>query len=109
MKTVSIVYFHGYGSSPNSDKVAALRAGLKDRAKVYAYPADIDPEIAKAELTREIDSMLAGHRNAATQDSVIFIGTSLGGWWASELGESYGIPAIVINPSCNPTSSLAFR
>ncbi len=99
---INVVYFHGYGSSPNSDKVDALRNKLK--VPVFAFPANIDPEIAIREVSDSIDMLLLEDMHAP--DRMLFVGTSLGGWLASELGNLYDIPVVVINPSYEPFNSL---
>lgn len=99
---VVVVYFHGYGSSPNTDKVAALRDGLG--VPVHAFPIDVDPDVARAQLTHNIDMLLLDDMHAP--DRVVFVGTSLGGWWASEMADLYGVPAVVINPSRDPARTL---
>lgn len=100
--TLNIVYFHGYGSSPTTSKVEVLRGALN--VPVFAFPANIDPEIAIAEVSHNIDMLLLDDMHA--YDSFLFIGTSLGGWLASKLGQMYNIPAIIINPSVNPKEGL---
>lgn len=97
-----IVYFHGYGSTPNTDKVNILRQMLN--AKVFAFPIDIDRDVAEQQLTYDIDMSLMNDIHA--DDQVLFVGTSLGGWWASEMAALYKVPAIVINPSCDPSLGL---
>lgn len=98
-----IVYFHGFGSSPNTDKVSRLKAAFPDDY-IYAFPIDIDPEIAEKELTRNINNALVEHLNEAIV--LFFIGTSLGGWWASSLGYDYQCTTILINPSPQPQDTL---
>lgn len=99
----TVIYFHGYGSNANSDKVKALKDGLG--CNVLAFDIDIDPVKAEAYLCQKIDDLLLTdmHRN----DKFIFVGTSLGGWMASKLGVKYKIPAVIINPSCDPVANLA--
>lgn len=97
-----IVYFHGYGSSPKSDKVSVLREALG--VPVFAFPANIDPDIACREIEFNIDMMLLDNMHA--RDQVLFVGTSLGGWMASKMASKYRVPAIIINPSVTPKSSL---
>lgn len=99
-----VVYFHGFGSSPESSKTVRLRESLSCEYEVHAFPIDIDPDIALVELTDRIDSLLL--EDMHRPDKVLFVGTSLGGWWASKLGELYNIPAIIINPSITPYTSL---
>ena len=98
----TIIYFHGYGSSPSSDKVVRLKQNID--FDVYAYPADIDPDIAVKQIGDSIDLMLAD--NPCVPTKMIFIGTSLGGWLASKMAQLYDCEAYIINPSVNPTDSL---
>lgn len=98
-----IVYFHGYGSSPNSDKVEVLRSSFD--SPVFSFPINIDPDKAIADLSHRIDMMLLEDMHA--DDKVVFVGTSMGGWMASEMGKKYNIPAIVINPAWDPSDVLA--
>lgn len=100
--SLTIVYFHGYGSSPLSDKVTTLRNSLG--VSVFAFPADIDPDIAKPLIEFNIDMMLLD--NMHSDDTVLFVGTSLGGWMAAEMAVKYDVPAIIINPACNPRETL---
>ena len=98
-----IVYFHGYQSSPNSNKVNQLKLAFPEDY-VYSFAADIDPEIAIKEVGDKIDSTLLNHLNEKID--VIFIGTSLGSWLAAKLGNVYAVNCILINPVLNPSESL---
>lgn len=99
-----IVYFHGFGSSPNTDKVARLKTAFPDDY-IYAFPIGIDPDFAEKELTRNINNALVEHLNENIV--LFFIGTSLGGWWASSFGYDYQCTAILINPSPHPQDTLS--
>lgn len=97
-----VVYFHGYGSSPNSQKVLTLREQLN--CPVYCFPADVDPQKAVDLISYNIDLVLL--EDMHKDDQLLFIGTSLGGWLASKMAAMYKVPAIIINPSTNPRESL---
>lgn len=99
----TVVYFHGYGSNKNTSKVAELRTALPG-VNVHSFDIDIDPEIAERELEAHIDSMLLDDMHA--RENVIFVGTSLGAWWASKMSRRYRTRAIAINPSLHPSASL---
>ena len=101
MKTL-IIYFHGYGSSSKSDKVARLKQE-KD-FDVYAFDASINPDIAVKEVGDCNDMVLLDYIHQPVK--MIFIGTSLGGWLASKMAQLYDCDAYIINPSVNPTTSL---
>ena len=98
-----IVYFHGYGSSRNSDKVARLKQ--EEDFNVYAFNIDIDPDVAKKQLVENIDMALM--EDLHRPEELVFVGTSLGGWWAGRMAKLYQCKAVIINPSINPGVSLA--
>jgi predicted esterase YcpF (UPF0227 family) len=99
-----VVYFHGYGSSANSTKVDALRAGVKN-SRVFSWDIDIDPRISLPQLMQKIDDCVLLHK-LHEPSRVVFVGTSLGGWYASHLADLYGVDAVLINPAYNPVFEL---
>ena len=97
-----VVYFHGFGSSAQTDKVQQLRdAGIE----TYSWDINVDPDISIAVLSEKIDDMLSDNPHEPAR--IFFVGTSLGAWYASLLGHLYGIKTILINPAYNPKESLA--
>ena len=98
-----IVYFHGYGSSPKSDKVDRIKSILPD-SEVYAFPIDINHDVASPELEDAIT--FAMMNNFYTESETIFIGTSLGAWWAAKMADKFGVRSVLINPCYDPVSSL---
>lgn len=98
-----IVYFHGFNSSPKTEKVNRLKLAFPDDY-VYAFPINIDPDIANKDLEMAIDSVLIDHLNEDVE--VIFVGTSLGAWWANKFGTLYHCPALLINPCEDPAKTL---
>ncbi len=95
---MTLVYFHGYNSSPNSDKVRRLREVSPD---TYAYEIDVDPRISLPFLREAIRTQL--NKEA---EKVVFVGTSLGGWYAEKLAEEFGAKCVVINPCYWPSGIL---
>lgn len=98
-----IVYCHGYGSSANTDKVRRLAAVAN--SEVYAWNIHIDPELSLPFLEDHIDGILV--HDMHDEAELVFVGTSLGGWYASKLAEKYGARAIIVNPSYDPSNGLA--
>ena len=96
-----IVYCHGYGSNPNTDKLQQLKDAGFD---AYCYLACIDPVVAFDSISNEIDLMLLDYLHQDIE--LIFVGTSLGGWMASKLAKAYDCRAVIINPSYDPELSL---
>ncbi len=96
-----LVYLHGFNSSSASHKAQLMRAYMEGRglASRYACPALPDtPEQA----IRAIEQAIAG-RDART---VTFIGSSLGGFYATYLAEKLGCRAVLINPAVTPHIGL---
>lgn len=97
-----VVYFHGYASNAQTNKVQRLRdVGLT----THAWDINVDPKVSLPELTYKIDNMLLDDMHGIYK--IFFVGTSLGAWYAANLGRLYGIEAILINPCYNPRKSLA--
>lgn len=99
----TIFYFHGYGSTPNSDKVARLKAAFPDDS-VYAFPVPLDPVDADIYLTSQIIMALVD--NLHSDGPTVFVGTSLGAYWAGRLAKDFGVPSILINPAIDPATTL---
>jgi predicted esterase YcpF (UPF0227 family) len=95
-----VVYFHGFNSSPNGAKVDRL----KEEFTTLAVNIDKDPDVAGPKLLSCIDYFLVDHWEEDFE--LIFVGTSLGGWWASKLAKEYECKAVVVNPSTNPAKTL---
>ena len=99
-----IVYLHGFRSSPKSVKaqamlraVAALPAARRPKLVVPDLghaPADAIAKVL-ALVDRERDGPLA------------FVGSSLGGYYATHLAERLGVRAALINPAVRPYDDLA--
>lgn len=92
-----VVYFHGYGSSANSDKVTELK---KHFSEVYSTNIPLDFDEAQKHLIDEIYKLLYSGRQ------LLFVGTSLGGYWATRMSNYFKVPAVIINPSCSPRTTL---
>ncbi|HEY8068511.1 MAG TPA: YqiA/YcfP family alpha/beta fold hydrolase [Burkholderiales bacterium] len=96
-----LVYLHGFNSSPASHKAQVMKAHMEARgqARFYACPALPD---TPSEAVRAIERTIAGkdpHR-------VTFIGSSLGGYYATYLAEKLGCRAALINPAVTPHVGL---
>lgn len=93
----TLVYLHGYGSSSQSDKVRELR-----KAFPGTEAPDIPNDFAEAESFLE-----AWIQERLDQGKfLILCGTSLGGYWATRLSNRFLLPALIINPSCQPAKTL---
>ena len=106
MSTRTLVYLHGFRSSPQSAKaqllvrrVAALPASIRPRLHVPdlgSEPADAMAQVT-AWIEREVE------RPAA---ELTLVGSSLGGYFATWLAERYDARAVMINPAIRPYDDL---
>lgn len=97
-----LVYLHGFLSSPLSHKAQITKQWLDShRAQHQFYCPFLDsrPTIAKKQLDDFVRDMdLANTR---------YIGSSLGGFWATYLVEAHGGKACLINPAVHPYTRVA--
>jgi predicted esterase YcpF (UPF0227 family) len=97
-----IVYLHGFRSSPRSVKAQAMVR------HVAALPADRRPDLivpdlghAPAAAIARVLSLVNGHGGP-----LAFVGSSLGGFYATHLAERLGARAVLINPAIRPFEDL---
>ena len=97
-----IVYLHGFGSTGNSKKVDALieKFGADN---VFAPDLPVDPgEVV--DLVRE--KVFDWYKTRDPSDKLVFVGTSLGAFYASFFAHTFDAPAVIVNPSVRPNESL---
>jgi len=93
-----IVYLHGFNSSPQSHKAKLLDEYLARRGLAACYGCPALPPLA-SEAVRVIEASLAS-------GEVCFVGSSLGGFYATFLAEARGARAVLINPAIEPYVGL---
>lgn len=94
----NIIYLHGFNSAfdPENKKVKELSVlGTVTGITYNTYGT-----------YQEICSFLMDQLSGADRDDTVIIGTSLGGFWAGEMGFKLGIPSVIINPCYDPTKML---
>lgn len=97
----TVVYIHGFNSSPASHKAQQLQHWLdvEQPAVHYAIPSlSPFPREAMAQLTAIVQNAPGG---------VGLIGSSLGGFYAAYLAEQFRLPAVLINPAVRPFDTLS--
>jgi uncharacterized protein len=97
-----ILYLHGFRSSSASKKASLLRAfananGVSHRITI----PDLNPSPSLA--IAQIRAWLSGKN---TRD-VTLVGSSLGGFYSTVLGEAEGYRAVLINPPVSPHTHLS--
>jgi len=97
-----ILYLHGFNSSPESHKARVLQrymeqSGLDDYIEIPEIPPQPAHAIALLKQRTEALGQLGG---------VSFVGSSLGGFYATWLAEQYNGAAVLINPAVKPHQLL---
>lgn len=104
----TLVYLHGFNSSPSSQKATELTSVLPELAAqlglgevgLQVPELGFDPDTALARAEGVIRPLLDAGQ------SVGLIGSSMGGFYASVLSQRYGIPAALVNPAAYPYQLL---
>jgi hypothetical protein len=94
-----IVYLHGFNSSPLSHKAMVLGRYLEEQGLAGEYACPVLPPLA-GEAVRAIETLVAG------KPGVCFVGSSLGGFYATYLAEKHDTTAVLINPAIDPHVGL---
>jgi uncharacterized protein len=93
-----IVYLHGFNSSPQSHKAQLLARYMAQLGLASKYACPALPPLA-SQAIREIESRL-------TNEAACFVGSSLGGFYATYLAEKHRAKAVLINPAIKPHEGL---
>ena len=96
-----LIYLHGFNSSPASHKAQAMKAHLEGRGLGHLYACPALPDTPH-EAIRAIETAMAGQEPR----TVTFLGSSLGGFYATYLAEKMGCRAALINPAITPHVGL---
>ena len=94
-----IVYLHGFNSSPQSHKAQVMARYMAGRGLGSAFVCPPLPPEAD-EAVRIIRDRVKG------RERVTYVGSSLGGFYATYLVETDGGRAVLINPAIDPHVGL---
>jgi len=97
-----IVYLHGFRSSPQSVKARAMVRHV-EALPAAERPALVVPDLghAPAAAIAKVLDLVRGHAGP-----LAFVGSSLGGYYATHLAERLGARAVLINPAVRPFDDL---
>ncbi len=92
-----LIYIHGFNSSPASFKAKTLARWLSDHQIDVTYQV---PHLSPypAEALHQLEVLLDQHQS----QPCCLLGSSLGGFFATNLVERYGYRAVLINPAVAP-------
>lgn len=94
-----IVYLHGFNSSPQSHKAQLMQRYMTER--------DLAPEFACPSLPHMPRDAVRLIRDVVGERPACYIGSSLGGFYATHMVETHGGRAVLINPAIEPHIGLA--
>ena len=93
-----IAYLHGFNSSPQSHKAQLMARHMAEHGLAAHYACPALPPLA-ADAIREIERL-------RPDESTCYVGSSLGGYYATWLIEKHGGRAVLINPAIDPHVGL---
>jgi len=96
-----IAYLHGFNSSPQSHKAQVLGRYMKERGLGAHYACPALPPLA-GDAIAAIEALMARQAGAP----FCFVGSSLGGYYATHLAEKHGGRAVLVNPAIEPHVGL---
>lgn len=103
--SASIVYLHGFRSSPRSFKAQLLGKRMASVGLANHYVCPMLPASPRDAMA-EVETLIA---DLAARDGIkpVLIGSSLGGYYATWLAERHGLHAAMLNPATHPERDLA--
>jgi len=96
-----ILYLHGFNSSPQSHKAQVLGRYMEERGLAAHYACPGLPPLA-GEAIAAIEAQIGRHPHVP----FCFVGSSLGGYYATYLAEKHGAKSVLINPAIDPHVGL---
>lgn len=97
-----ILYLHGFNSSPASRKARELGAHLAARGLGAQFACPALPH-HPADAIATIEAEMRRHAG----EPITFLGSSLGGFYATHLAEKHALRAVLVNPAVYPERDLA--
>jgi predicted esterase YcpF (UPF0227 family) len=102
MPITSLLYLHGFRSSPKSTKARMVEARVKaEHPQVHWWCPQLPPS-PKVAMEMLEDGVAGWHR-----EEMAVIGSSLGGFYATRVAQEMGCKAVVLNPAVDPSRDLA--
>ena len=91
---MNIIYLHGFASSPKSMKAQMLAAYCAQHADLKLHLPNLNMPVQHVlqKISALIDRL----------SDVVLIGSSLGGFYATQLAAKHAVPALLINPAMRP-------
>jgi predicted esterase YcpF (UPF0227 family) len=98
----TLVYLHGFRSSPASRKATQL----SEYVRALASPPQLHVPELHHRPAQAIGEVVAWVERNADRAALTFVGSSLGGFYATHLAERFAARAVLINPAVRPYDDL---
>lgn len=96
-----LVYLHGFNSSAQSHKAQVLARYMQERGLAARYACPALPPLASDAIAL-VETLMARH----PEEPFCFVGSSLGGFYATYLAEKHAARAVLVNPAIDPHVGL---
>lgn len=98
------VYLHGFKSSPLSNKAQLTKTAIEQRIQLGEQIIWYCPQLPAS--PRKAIEMVRDHIGGQTFSSLSFMGSSLGGYYATYLAEQFSSKVSLLNPAIEPARDL---
>ena len=97
----TLLYIHGFNSSPQSEKATILKTWVK---KHYPHINMLVPQLPNfpEQAEKMLNDLILQHQHGRLG----LVGSSLGGYFSIWFSERYQLPAVVVNPAVRPFDLL---
>ncbi len=89
-----IIYCHGFLSSSQANKAQVLKRYVAENKLPWHIEVP-DLEVSPAVAIEQIAALIQHYKHRP----VALMGSSLGGFYATHLSQTYGLPAVLLNPA----------
>ena len=91
---MNLIYLHGFQSTPLSMKGRWLKDYVEQQTNIKIYLPDLN--MPPLDVMKNMESLIH------SLDNVAVVGSSLGGFYATQLVAKFAVPAVLINPAMRP-------
>jgi predicted esterase YcpF (UPF0227 family) len=100
-----LLYLHGFRSSPHSFKAQMMAAWLAEHRPDVTWWCPQLPPSPRQAIALARQGTAAWPRETMREDWAV-LGSSLGGYYATVLGQAWGCKTVVMNPAVDPARDL---